>query len=922
MGGGHTNRGSASPDDPPDDKGIDADTRSGIRQGLDWDDETVIEVEAETRGEEGDVLHALSAAYPAVANYGRFEVLGRLAVGGMAEVFLARETRPHGTFRHVAIKRILPQIADDETFVEMFLDEARLAVRLNHPNICHIYDFGELEESFFISMEFVHGVPLGKMIKRTREAGALPVPIATRIIAHVAEALHYAHQARDGMGRPMNIVHRDVSPQNIMIRFDGVVKLLDFGIAKNATQSSVTEAGVVKGKFSYMSPEQCLGRTIDARTDIFALGACLYEALTGKSLFRRQSDLDTMRAIVHEQPRPLTDLRSDVPEALNDIIFKALEKEPRKRFQTAGDMYVALERLVAERGDFVRAMHLAQYLERLLPGEAAAGPLPGSTPSGRSLALADLSVPNTSAPTANQGGGNRTPAPVPEEQTVDVHISLAEQPPIPPLKSTGYRPPTPGAIASSAKPSAGPLPIAPPPSPPPPPRGPNDTAVLPASSLGTLGEDRAVPSAPPPKGLAADAPPQRGLLDVETFDNDDDAETEQVPAEQIAHVLRESGVNLDWLDDELPTMRVPTEDDEPPTLPALTKEDLPFLHGPEGDIANAETAPLRDAKRKPVVGGAALAADAEEIPVLGEPVTYPPETRRRWILYAIAVLACTVLVGGVGVYLGLYGFSLPADSEALVGASPESGDRANVVELTPEEGSVTSPEAPSPPEAPPETAPPPEAEETPTEEVLAGESLDDEPAPEEEAAQAAEPSSETAMEESAPAEAAPSEEAASESVRNMASTPLSARATGRLEISSSPSGARVRVRSWTGTTPFVIESLPVGPHVVVVQRQGFERWRRTIRIQPGTTASIQAELQRSEASAPAQSGGALGFLTLDTRPASTVYAGGRLVGRTPIRNVPVPSGTLRLRLVDETGETHLRSVRVQEGQPARAFFNL
>ncbi len=363
-----------------------------VSDGIDFDDETMIE--ANVAPAPGENAHPLAPDYPAIDTYGKYEILGRLAVGGMAEVFLAREMASHGAGRHVAVKRILPQIADDDTFVEMFLDEARLAMRLNHPNICHIYDIGELEDTYFIAMEWVNGVPFGKLIARARDKGGLPITIAVKIMAHVADALNYAHQARDGVGRPLNIVHRDVSPQNVMVRFDGVVKLLDFGIAKAATQTSQTEAGIVKGKFSYMSPEQCLGKPLDARSDIFAIGACLYEALTGKPAFRRASDLDTMRAIVHEPVPSARLVRGDVPPRLDAILRKALAKDPGQRFQTAGEMYVALERFLAEQGEFVHAMHIANAIETMIPDAASRGPFgPGSSPSQKALQLESGSRP-------------------------------------------------------------------------------------------------------------------------------------------------------------------------------------------------------------------------------------------------------------------------------------------------------------------------------------------------------------------------------------------------------------------------------------------------------------------------------------------------------------------------------------------------
>ncbi len=409
----------------------DLEPRSGVQASvnddLDFDDETMVEMNAGPPMAD-EPANVLSPDYPAIDSYGRYDILGRLAVGGMAEVFLAREMAGHGAIRHIAVKRILPQIADDDTFVEMFLDEARLAMRLNHPNICHIYDIGELDDSYYIAMEWVNGVPFGKLIAKARQAGTvLPVTIAVKVMAHVADALNYAHQARDGVGRPLNIVHRDCSPQNIMVRYDGVVKLLDFGIAKAATQTTKTEAGIVKGKFSYMSPEQCLGKPLDARSDIFAIGACLYEGLTGKPAFRRASDLDTMRAIVHEPVPSARLVRSDVPPRLDAILRRALAKDPTQRFQTAGELYIALERFLAEQGEFVHAMHIGAAIEKLMPDAAAAGPFaPSSSASGRALSLPE----SGSRPTAEAASGSgddgvfdRASEPGSDLDTIDSRLS-------------------------------------------------------------------------------------------------------------------------------------------------------------------------------------------------------------------------------------------------------------------------------------------------------------------------------------------------------------------------------------------------------------------------------------------------------------------------------------------------------------------
>ena len=333
---------------------------------------------------------------PAICMYGRFEILGRIAFGGMAEIFLGRETTSVGAARYLVIKRILPHVADDDQFVEMFLDEARLAIQLNHPSICHIYEFGELEESYFIAMEWVNGVPLGKLIRKARAIGGVRPELVARVIAQIAEALHYAHRAKDALGRPMEIVHRDVSPHNIMVGYDGQVKLLDFGIAKAATHSSKTEAGVVKGKFSYMAPEQCLGKPLDGRVDVFALGICLYECLTGHALYHKENEYETMRAVINDPPPSIRDVDPDLPAELDAIVKRALAKDVADRYASAAQMQEALEHWLVESRKFVNAASVAVVMEELYEHQIKRGPLVDSTPFGQSFSRPkkDRSGPN------------------------------------------------------------------------------------------------------------------------------------------------------------------------------------------------------------------------------------------------------------------------------------------------------------------------------------------------------------------------------------------------------------------------------------------------------------------------------------------------------------------------------------------------
>ena len=350
--------------------------------------------------------HVTTQQLSAICTFGRYEVLGRIAFGGMAEIFLGRETTQVGASRYLVIKRILPHVADDDQFVQMFLDEARLAIQLNHPAICHIYEFGELDGSYFIAMEWINGVPLGKLLRKARLVGGVPPEIAVRVIAQVAEALHYAHRAKDALGRPLGIVHRDVSPHNVMVAYDGQVKLLDFGIAKASSHTTKTEAGVVKGKFSYMAPEQCLGKSIDARADIFALGICLWEALTGEGLYHKENEYETMRAVIHDDAPRLATVRKDLPEGLDDIVQKALAKKPEDRYQTANDLANALEGWLAQARKIVNAAAIAELMEELYEEQIKRGPLVDSTPFGASFQRrsAELSNPSLSGSRSGLSG--------------------------------------------------------------------------------------------------------------------------------------------------------------------------------------------------------------------------------------------------------------------------------------------------------------------------------------------------------------------------------------------------------------------------------------------------------------------------------------------------------------------------------------
>jgi serine/threonine protein kinase len=328
-----------------------------------------------------------SVDLPVLGQFAGYDVLGRLALGGMAEILLTRHADNDGEHRFMVVKRILPHFEQDNDFVQMFLDEARIGMQLKHPNIIQFHQFGADEGSHFIVMEWVNGVPLGRMIRKARKSGGVGVPIAIRVGVDVARALHYAHIANDEHGEPFNIVHRDVSPHNVMIGYTGAVKLLDFGIAKADHRAHKTQAGVVKGKFAYMAPEQCTGGQLDHRLDVFALGVCLFEALTGRSLYRRQTEAATMRAVIMDPVPSLKERLPDVADELDQILQKALAKEPGDRFATAEEFANELERFGKSTQQFATQREVANFVKKVFPEEFTQGPRVDTVPFGASITL-------------------------------------------------------------------------------------------------------------------------------------------------------------------------------------------------------------------------------------------------------------------------------------------------------------------------------------------------------------------------------------------------------------------------------------------------------------------------------------------------------------------------------------------------------
>ncbi len=295
---------------------------------------------------------------------GRYEILGSLARGGMAEVFLAKQTGFDGFEKLVAVKTIAGRHADDEYFVAMFLDEARTAADLRHPNVVQTYEVGVDGDTYFIAMEFLQGLSLARIQQSLDESGrSAPLDVAVQIIREAAAGLHHAHKKTDLQGKPLGIVHRDVSPQNVLVTVDGVTKIVDFGIALANQRSIVTSTGGLKGKYPYMSPEQARGENIDARSDLFALGVMLWELTVRRTLFRRDNEIQTLDAVRGcEVPKP-SSLVADYPRVLEDAVLALLDKDPDARPADGARVVAMLEHVELQLGFTPRTSKLASFLE-------------------------------------------------------------------------------------------------------------------------------------------------------------------------------------------------------------------------------------------------------------------------------------------------------------------------------------------------------------------------------------------------------------------------------------------------------------------------------------------------------------------------------------------------------------------------------
>ncbi|NMO18047.1 protein kinase [Pyxidicoccus fallax] len=391
---------------------------------------------------------------------GKYQLMRKLATGGMAEVFLAKSSGPLGFEKHLVVKRILPHLAEDPQFVEMFLAEAKLAARLNHANIVQIFDFGMEGGSYFIAMEYVDGVDLRTLKRRAKHQGtSIAFPLCARLLSMACEGLAYAHELVDSAtGQPLNLIHRDISPDNIFVSKTGGLKILDFGIAKATTAGLRTQSGVLKGKVPYMPPEYLLGEPIDARTDIYALGVVLFELVAGRRPYRSDNDARLIQAVLNEPLPDIRDLRQGVPEQLVQILSRALAKHPHRRYGSCREFHADLERFLYLYSEPVGAIQIAAFVREMsgpLPPEAANESVP-TTPEPRLL----LENNEMEAPKSVVTRRDRTPgaskppveAPSPPPEVTEVETKQVTVPVTAPLPA----PPPPRA--ATPLPRARPLP--------------------------------------------------------------------------------------------------------------------------------------------------------------------------------------------------------------------------------------------------------------------------------------------------------------------------------------------------------------------------------------------------------------------------------------------------------------------------------
>ena len=882
--------------------------------------------------------------------FGKYLLLERINVGGMAEVFKAKAFGVEGFERLVAVKRILPSIAEDQEFITMFIDEAKIAVQLTHANVASIFDLGRVADSYFIAMEFVRGKDLRAIFDRVRKRGeTVPVPMACYTIMKVCEGLDYAHNKKDSAGRELHLVHRDVSPQNILLSYDGEVKLIDFGIAKAANKAGKTQAGILKGKFGYMSPEQVRGLPLDRRSDIFSVGIVLYELLTGERLFVGESDFSTLEKVRNVEIMPPSTYNRKIPEELEQIVLKALAKDVEDRYQTAMDLHDDLQSFMYTSGNFFARKDLAAYQKKAFSDEIAKEEvrdeqyqqIKAPNPSGLDAfddlpPKRDVSRPPTPPSMAAGNVSKAPPPPPPRPQPPKATLlglgAVAPAPPPLPAQPAGgpeldmdwdddelatqiYDTPAVGAVGAVgmgksspgaiASPDHGPLLSAPTAAPAPSPRGAPSPFDAPAPSLGnagaspaprppSLGQARPSGAPSPFDDLAPSSPPPRSAPPTAVT-----ARPERPSSSSNVGVLVGIGLTLlgvlgliGWL-----VLR--------PGSPAT----IHLATSPVDPVVLFDEQPVQ-ATSSPFV-----------IPNVEPGVPHLLEVRKR----GFRVWSMTLEVQP-GQTLTLPPVTLVPEAETTVAANPD---------------------APSNPTNPPST-------------TTAGFSLTSDPSGAmvfvDDRERGATPLTLSDLE-AGPRRVrvvAPGRLPWESTINVVAGSilPLSTVALAPavvVHFTSNPSGAEVTLvrgstRERVGTTPCETSVDPGVSWTVEMQTSGYRTWSRELRIRAGATShDVEATLAEERVASASPSGmrdrpvviamtetptmvedptpptmteaGGSGTLRINSRPWSQVFVDGRLIGNTPQMNISLSAGRHQVTLVNpDFNIRHTISVNVVAGE--------
>ncbi len=460
---------------------------------------------------------------------GRYRVVEEIGIGGMATVHLARMDGPGGFQKWVAIKRIHPNLVEDDQFVDMFLDEARIAAGINHANVAQVFDLGKDEGTYWIAMEYLHGEPLRELMRRCEERSQLiSVDIAARICADAAEGLHAAHELRGKNGQLLGLVHRDVTPHNLFVTYDGYTKVVDFGIAKVADRLSETRAGTLKGKLAYMSPEQVRGQDdVDRTTDVFALGVVLWELTTGHRLFRMDTDLDTLEKVQACVVPPPSTIVPGYPIELESVVMKALAKKKPERYQTARELSRALQLYLQHRGVLIGPEEISAFVRELFADRIGAreAHLAWAADVTSTINVDQLNAMKAARP--GKDGSLKSMSAGSESAATNEQIDPG-------------RPSVPGQLnvaAPAARRSGGPQ--APPPGPPPPPAGP----PLMTAPRGQPSHANGRPAGPPPPTVPGSlgAKGKAGLASTNLVDDDEDIPTTVASREQVSDLMGPGG---------------------------------------------------------------------------------------------------------------------------------------------------------------------------------------------------------------------------------------------------------------------------------------------------------------------------------------------------------------------------------------------